>query len=235
MNDRFIRAFFCACAMAACSSDEAPADDASPRPSDVDPADGGGRDGAAAANDAADAVSPPPWDGLGIHPGEQSLSTHGGTYPRAAQLTGGTILLGWDSAAGGDLAIRTASSADLGATWSERGIVAQHPSGNGRTVGNVFPIELDDGSVLCAFRHHSQEGPSFVHRLLVSRSTNAGASFAFHSEIEVGANGTWEPFLHRPSAGILDVYYAREKVNGGDQDIVARRSTDAGKTWSCLL
>ncbi len=145
----------------------------------------------------------PPWKGLGIHPGEQSLSKNGGTYPRATQVANGPIVVAWDSSASGDLAIRAAASNDLGATWSDRGIAAEHPPGGNRTVGNASPLALDDGSVLCAFL----------------------------SESEVGANGIWEPFLHRPAAGVLDAYYARETVNGGDQDTVVKRSLDDGKTW----
>lgn len=180
----------------------------------------------------SDAGFTPPWRGLGLHPGETPISQQGGTYPRAAQLSTGEILFTWDSAAGADLALRTATSDANATAFTDRGIVAQHASGAGRTLGNAYPIALEDGSALVSFRHHSQEGSRYVYRLLASRTTTAGASFAFHSEIEVGANGIWEPLFFRPAPGILDVYYAREKVNGGDQDIVARRSTDAGKTWS---
>jgi len=170
-------------------------------------------------------------DAIYSFPGsDQSLSPHGGTYPRALRLDGGGLFLAFDSSDPSNFVLRTAARAP-GASWVAQGSVAAEPIVEGRTLANVFPVELPGGDILAAFRHHDVVNEVLVYRLLVAVSTDQGVSWSFRSEIEVGtSNGIWEPFLFVAPDGALHVYYAWEH-DGGDQDIVLRRSSNSGVDW----
>lgn len=177
-------------------------------------------------------------DCVEVLPGTVSLSNFGGTYPRASVLADESIFLSFDSGDGDNFVLRTAGSGDDGASWSALGNVAVEPNDPDRTLGNAFPLQLPSGRILCAFRHHDKPGgpgDNLIYRLLVSYSDDGGGTWEFLSSIDTNVgNGVWEPFLFLDPEGGLQVYYAREK-EGGDQDIVMRRSDDSGTNWGARI
>lgn len=97
-------------------------------------------------------------------------------------------------------------------------------------VGNVIPNDLSST------------------RLVMYKSTDAGASWSFVSTIDTGGpavydpsptsttTAIWEPSLMVDSAGGLVVYYSDERQKAAHilQAVVERVSTDGGQTWGSL-
>lgn len=163
----------------------------------------------------------------------QSLCEGPGAYPRGILLRDGTLLATFDRVHDGCLELCAVRSADRGVSWRPTGLVASRAAEPGRTLANGFPLQLNDGRILVAYRDHERTASGVVHRLLVSCGDPADRGWRSLGAIQTNrdpACGLWEPFLLDASDGSIHAYYAREKA-GGDQDIVLRRSTDGGRTW----
>ncbi len=162
-----------------------------------------------------------------------SMSGYDGAYPRVARLADGTLLAGFDSAITDGRAIRVSRSSDNGRSWADLSTVAQHTGDI--DLANAFPLQLASGRVLMAFRHHDLFESPIIYRLEVCYSDDNGGSWKFLSAIEANS-GTpiWEPFLLAAPDGSLQAYYARERENN-EQDNVMRRSWDGGETWGPLV
>lgn len=113
-----------------------------------------------------------------------------------------------------------------------RGNIATHD------IDNPFPIVLSSGRVLYFYRNHDRktDGTYTYFRISVSYSDDGGVTFKYLSTVDErvasGVNGIWEPFVRFMNDGkTLQCYYAAEN-NAGDQDILAKTSTDGGATWS---
>jgi hypothetical protein len=165
----------------------------------------------------------------------EPVSLGGGTYPRATTLADGSLMAVRESAAGGQFRLVTSRSDDGGRSWVEGGVVASEPTTPGRSLANPHLVQLADGTLLVGFRHHDPAaGGGTNFRLLVSASSDLGASWTFRGEIEVFTSndvGLWEPFLLVTPAGVLQAYYARERNGNAAQDILVRDSSDAGASW----
>jgi hypothetical protein len=98
-------------------------------------------------------------------------------------------------------------------------------------LANGALLQLPNGTLLCAFRHHDGVGAARVFRLQVAASQDAGRSWAPLATITSGPTGVWEPFLFLTAAGALRVAYAAELTNGGEQDIVVRAGAGGGASW----
>jgi hypothetical protein len=147
-------------------------------------------------------------------------------YPRAVELADGALLVSFDHPIPGGMAIACIRSTDGGRTWGDYRRIAQD---QGRVdVANAFPIQLADGTVLVAYRHHTLD--QRIYRLHIAASGDAGRHWRFHSAIATGSVGLWEPFLFQ-AAGSLQVYYASEEGIYPDQRIEMKASPDGGRTW----
>jgi len=157
-----------------------------------------------------------------------------GSYPRAAQLSDGSLLAAWDDATSHNTKIiRVSKSPDKGRSWIDSGIVAEYP--DPADLANAFPLVLDNGRILLACRRHDGI-PLKRFRIEIYCSDDGGSSWKFLSMVESHENpehALWEPFLFHAPDDSLHVYYARE--TGGTQAIVMRRSFDRGQTWGSLI
>eukprot|EP00048_Salpingoeca_helianthica_P020364 m.6183 g.6183 ORF g.6183 m.6183 type:complete len:420 (-) comp4716_c0_seq1:56-1315(-) len=100
-------------------------------------------------------------------------------------------------------------------------------------LSNGYLYQLEDGTILCAYRHHTGPPRRRVYRIAVSASTDGGNSFSLRSIVSAGPVGVWEPFIYTHSSNrtLLRLLFSAELINGGQQDIVQYDSTDAGHTW----
>lgn len=172
----------------------------------------------------ATAVAPsaPPTD-----PERDSLIYEGGFYPRAVELADGTLLVAFDYTAAGRRALGCVRSRDGGRTWSGYTRIVD---ATGRVdLSNAFPLQLPDGTILVACRHHWPEEHSF--NLEVYASEDQGQTWRLRSVAVHGNVGLWEPFLFQPAPQTLQVYYASEEGIFPDQRIEMRTSRDGGRTW----
>lgn len=164
----------------------------------------------------------------------------GGGWPRFAKVNG-ALLLGTD---GDPLELR--DSFDNGSTWSGPRTLVRDPAAV-KDLGNVFPLQLKNGEVLAAVRHHNP--PIYRLQVFASGTSSGQGPWSLRSELEVasmangqGEIGVWEPFLLEASDGSLHIYYAKEvpgkNPNGttnDDQVLLMRRSFDRGFTWSAPI
>lgn len=148
-------------------------------------------------------------------------------YPRVTELVDGTLLAGFDHNFEGDRAIGFVRSTDGGKTWGEYTQAARHP--RQEDLANTFPLQLSDGTVLVAFRHHSADRRTY--RLEVCASHDRGKSWKFRGTIATGSVGLWEPFLLELPDKTLQAYYASEEGIKPDQRVEMRSSNDGGKSW----
>jgi hypothetical protein len=106
-------------------------------------------------------------------------------------------------------------------------------------LANGFPLQLRDGSLLCAYRHHNGTGTQRIYRIQLARSLDFGVTWDLVTTIVSGPTGVWEPFLYQPmlpnGTFVLRVAYSAEITNGGEQDIVQQESYDNGATWSPVI
>jgi hypothetical protein len=146
------------------------------------------------------------------------------SYPRVGQLSDGTLLATFAHSVQGGRVLACVTSKDGGRTWANyRKIVEyQRPV----DLDNAFPIQLADGTILVAYRHHS----AGAYRLEVHASADRGDHWAMRGTIATGHDGIWEPFLMLAD-GAVQAYYASEEGCKPDQRIELRSSTDGGKTW----
>lgn len=171
-----------------------------------------------------------------------------GGYPRLAQLSDGSLLLGVDFNG-----IRVYKSTDKGDTWSfptSGAPAVADPASENEHVGNVFPLELANGDILIAHRHLNDtdtydttpDGIEFFN-ISIQKSSDGGVTWSYlsspvkHPSSPGGGtdsnDGAWEPFLYQPSSNEVWCIYARQ--NSGRDDpplyILMKRSTDNGATW----
>ncbi|KAF7325041.1 Glycoside hydrolase family 93 protein [Mycena kentingensis (nom. inval.)] len=158
----------------------------------------------------------------------------GGTYPRLACLSDGSILGAYTVFRGTTKTLTVTRSTNGGRTFSAWGTVAQSTG----DLDNLFLQQLPNGDVLATFRNHDvPNGVDYTwYRITAYISHNNGRTWAFLSQIdERGAalfkNGLWEPFARIAHNGAIQVYYSSEN-DDGDQDILMKSSPDNGTTWS---
>lgn len=159
----------------------------------------------------------------GLHP----IYDEPGFYPRGLELADGTLLVTFDHPIPGGRAVACIGSTDGGKTWGDYRRMAED---TGRVdVANAFPVQLADGTVLVAYRHHLPDKRIF--RIEVVASGDNGKTWQFRNTIATGTVGLWEPFLFQPSKNVLQVYYASEEGIYPEQRIEMKTSHDGGKTW----
>lgn len=157
----------------------------------------------------------------------QPIYGDAGFYPRAVELADGTLLATFDHRIPGGKAVACVRSTDGGRTWGEYQRIADD---TGRVdIANAFPVQLADGTVLVAYRHHKPDQRIF--RIEVAASIDNGKTWQLRGTIATGTVGLWEPFLFQPAKDLLQVYYASEEGIYPDQRIEMRTSKDSGKTW----
>lgn len=152
-------------------------------------------------------------------------------YPRAVELADGTILGTFDHGIAGGKAIACVRSRDGGRTWGEYGRMAED---QGRVdVANAFPVQLADGTIVVAYRHHRLDKRDY--RIEISASGDGGRRWEHRGTIATGQVGLWEPFLLVGKKGDLQAYYASEEGIYPDQRIEMKGSGDAGRTWGAAV
>jgi hypothetical protein len=97
-------------------------------------------------------------------------------------------------------------------------------------VANAFPLQLEDKTILVAYRHHTLDKRIF--RIEVSASSDNGKQWRVLGTIATGSVGLWEPFLFQPSKEVIQAYYASEEGIAPDQRIEMKTSSDGGKSWN---
>ncbi len=152
-------------------------------------------------------------------------------YPRVVELADGTLLATFDHPTATGRAIGSTRSTNGGRTWEEYQRVWEEPGPV--DLANAFPLQLPDGTILVALRHHRPEQRRY--RLEVYASEDQGYHWALRSVLAEGTTGLWEPFLMLLPDGTLQAYYASEEGCYPDQTIEMRSSPDQGHTWGTPL
>lgn len=147
-------------------------------------------------------------------------------YPRAAVLSDGRLLVAFAHPTPAGRAIACVVSSDGGKSWAGYQRICEHPKPV--DLDNPFPLQLADGTVLVAYRHHNRRNRKF--RIEVS-SIKDGDPWTLRSTVAIGSQGIWEPFLLALPDGAVQVYYASEEGAYPDQRIEMRTSGDGGKSW----
>jgi hypothetical protein len=100
-------------------------------------------------------------------------------------------------------------------------------------LANGHLLQLPNGTLLCAYRHHDGAAPKRVFRIQVSCSHDFGRSWALADTVIEGALGVWEPFLFFAVGAVQIAYSAELPAVGGraEQDIVFQTSTSGGCGW----
>jgi len=163
----------------------------------------------------------------------------GGGSPRFANynVSGSPYLaVAYESSSGSDKQIVSAVSMDGGNTWGAPVVVVGQPSAVS-DLANPSLYQLPGGRLVCAFRHHTnQPGQPTIYRIEVC-ATDDMKTWQFLGTVEAytsgaATSGIWEPFLFQiPGNPALFCAYAKELGASGEQNIVARMSTNGGQTW----
>lgn len=158
-------------------------------------------------------------------------------YPRVAAFGNGSAFAAVERPVAGVRRIVLLARASLDGAWEDAGVIVEDATA-GVDLGN--PMLFASGALLlCAFRHHTGAAPHRVYRIAVTASRDGGRSWSVAPAVaSAGPTGVWEPFLWAHSsdtAGTVRIVYAAEVVNGGEQDIVQRVSTDFGATWGGIV
>ena len=148
------------------------------------------------------------------------------SYPRVVRLSDGRLLATFAHSAQGTRVIGCVTSKDGGQTWGNYRKILELP--RPVDLDNAFPLQLPDGTILVAYRHHN----AGVYRLEVHASSDGGEHWAMRGTIATGHEGIWEPFLLLLPGGVIQAYYASEEGCKPDQRIEMRSSSDGGKTWT---
>ena len=124
----------------------------------------------------------------------------------------------------------------LSGAWVPGSVVASAPTDAAGSVdlANGHLLQLPNGTLLCAYRHHNGTGAARTYRLQLAASSDLGQTWQLAATITSGPTGVWEPFLFLDPAAApsrVRVAYAAELTNGGEQDIVLRSSSDGGASW----
>ena len=162
-----------------------------------------------------------------------TVNVAGGGWGRMIQLTNGNWLcVSTIFPAGTNTYLAIYRSTDTCRTWS---FLSQVNEG-GRTLDNGELVALPNGDVLLTMRSLIN-GSSY--RLPVYRSTNNGASWTYHSNMDAsegaGARGLWEPDFWVLADGRLIVTYSNEKHQSDSpsysQIISEKLSLNNGASW----
>lgn len=172
---------------------------------------------------------------------------YGSQFPRMTELADGSWLIvytiydndGYTYDPSGGTRLQIARSTDDGRTWTVLSTVADP----GRDLDNGHIVELDDGTLVMAFRSVIWQQS---YRLPVMRSTDGGSTWTASGTIDANEGGSpgslgnpdrgvYEPFMHVLDDGRIVVMYASEKYALSSpayaQVISMRTSTDGGATW----
>ena len=140
-------------------------------------------------------------------------SSGGVWYPRLYTLDNNDILCGFDTNEdGGNSVIKIVRSTDGGMTWSKRAITGSlDPEFD---CANASFLQLEDGSILLAYRANKQMEDGYYSSLRVTISHDNGFTWSNHSIVteEFGIGGVYEPFFMLIDDNVV-VYYANDSLN----------------------
>lgn len=156
-------------------------------------------------------------------------------YPRGALSSNAVSLVAVE--APNATARRLALFENVTGLWTQKSIIAIDSNLTAQPdLANPFLLSMP-GRLCCAYRHHTGLGAFRVYRIGLSVSFDDGFTWQALNPAVEGATGVWEPFLYLTSASpdTINLVYAAEITNGGEQDIVLQTSTDAGATWSPVV
>jgi hypothetical protein len=154
-------------------------------------------------------------------------------YPRLTPLAGGGAAAVLEAPTPQQRRLLFLARAPGAADWGAPVVIVDAPAAD--DLANGFLLQLPNGTLLCAFRHHFRAagGGAMRYTLQLAASHDGGASWGAPAPITSGVTGVWEPFLLlTPSA--LRVAYSAELTNGGEQDVVLRSSSDGGASWGAV-
>jgi len=92
------------------------------------------------------------------------------------------------------------------------------------------PVQTPDGTIYVTFARRFADGPS---DLILARSTDGGATYAYStvdSQIQIGDKYDPGKLAYDARANALYLVYTDNRTNS--QQVIFRKSTDAGKTWA---
>lgn len=121
-------------------------------------------------------------------------------------------------------AVQCMASTDCGHTWRPRGTIADcaHGAACGYGGGEQQILLTPDGDLICVMRTLMDSSPDTTRCLVLSRSTDGGATWSAPRKI---AEFSVTPHVLALAGGVLAVVYGRPGV-------YVRLSADGGRTWS---
>ncbi|KAF2466613.1 uncharacterized protein BDR25DRAFT_359504 [Lindgomyces ingoldianus] len=90
-------------------------------------------------------------------------------------------------------------------------------------MNNGFPLVLNSGRVLYAYRNHDRnaDGTYTYFRISISYSDDGGINFKYlvtvDERVPSGVNSLWEPFIRYAKDRTLQIFYSAEN-SASDQD-----------------